>query len=342
MSFSERVFLIVLIINTIIAIAYLLWGILFHTKNDLEENRRIAFVLRAVVIFLCPVVGVLFFLVSMLIRHVFFRETVDLDDVIFSKERVKTLEKADEEREKNIVPLQEALSVTDHTKLRQLMLNVLKGDIDKSLATIALALDSEDSETSHYAASVLSKALNEFRINVRKLQQEIEKESGEDGDQLRKTECGLLLVDYMDGVLCQKVFTEVEQRYFVDIMAKTGESLYQDMVERRKQEEESGNDSPKPLQAAQASETIPKMDAQHYANISLCLLGLKDYENAAIWSDRGLEEYPKELYSYKSKLKLLFATDNQEKFLEVLNELKMSQITVDNETLEMIRVFDRR
>lgn len=339
MSFSERVFLIVLIINTIIAIAYFLWGILAHTKNELGENRRIAVVLRGVVILLCPVVGVCFFLVSIFIGFVFFRATVDLDDVMFSKERVKTMEKADEEREKNIVPLQEALSVTDHTKLRQLMLNVLKGDIDKSLSTIALALDSEDSETSHYAASILSKALNEFRINVRKLQQEIERETKKEGDEFRKAECGILLLEYMDSVLCQKVFTEVEQKYFVDIMAKTGEYLYQSMLERREQDEKN------PLKVVKAAEVpveIPVMGASHYSNIALCLLGLKDFKNAEVWSNRALEQYPGELCSYKCKLKLLFATDRQEPFLEVLHQLKSSQITVDNETLEMIRVFDRR
>ena len=58
-----------------------------------------------------------------------FRQEVDLDDVIFSKERVKTNVKADEERERNLVPLEEALAVSDKKNLRMLMLNVIRGDL---------------------------------------------------------------------------------------------------------------------------------------------------------------------------------------------------------------------
>lgn len=341
MSRSEQIFIAVLIINTIIAIAYLLWGVLFHRKNELGEHRCIVYILRAIVIFLCPVTGVCFFLLSELLRLVFFRAPVDLDDVIFSKERKKTIQRADEEREKNIVPLEEALSVTDHTKLRQLMLNVLKGDIDQSLSTIALALDSEDSETSHYAASILSKALNEFRINVRKLQQEI---NGEE-DPVRKAECGILLLDYMNGVLCQKVFTLVEQRYFVDAMHATADLLYREMIERREKE------SQEVLQAASEQETsdsqeeavqIPEMEPNQYYNLTLRTLELEDFDRSRLWSDRGLEEYQGKLEAYKAKLKLLFATNQQKEFLQVLEQLKESEISIDNETLEMIRVFDRR
>ena len=48
------------------------------------------------------------------------------------------------------------------------MLNVIRGDLQDSLESIALALNSSDSETSHYAASVLRDELNDFRVNVQK------------------------------------------------------------------------------------------------------------------------------------------------------------------------------
>ena len=37
--------------------------------------------------------------------------------------------KADEERERNLVPLEEALAVSDKKNLRMLMLNVIRGDL---------------------------------------------------------------------------------------------------------------------------------------------------------------------------------------------------------------------
>ena len=68
-----------------------------------------------------------------------FRQEVDLEDVIFSKERIKTHLKADEERERNMVPIEEALAVSDRKNLRMLMMNVIRGDLKDSLESIMLA-----------------------------------------------------------------------------------------------------------------------------------------------------------------------------------------------------------
>lgn len=61
-----------------------------------------------------------------------------------------------------MVSLEEALEVTDKKSLRTLMLNVIRGDYQNSLASINLALNSEDSETAHYALSILQDVLNRF------------------------------------------------------------------------------------------------------------------------------------------------------------------------------------
>lgn len=75
---------------------------------------------------LCPVVGPLFFFVVHFFYLTIFRFQVELDDVVFSKERVRTQLRADEEREMNVIPLEEAVAVNDQKSLRAAMLNVLK------------------------------------------------------------------------------------------------------------------------------------------------------------------------------------------------------------------------
>ena len=69
----------------------------------------------------------------------------------------------------NNIPLEEAIAVNDRKSLRTAMLNVLKGEIKNSLSAISLALETKDSESSHYAASILSHELSEFRMEVQKL-----------------------------------------------------------------------------------------------------------------------------------------------------------------------------
>ena len=272
----------------------------------LHDNRR-TYLIRVIVMVLCPIIGPLFFLISHLIYMTIFRQEVDLEDVIFSKERVKTNAKADEERERNLVPLEEALAVSDKKNLRMLMLNVIRGDLQDSLESISLALNSEDSETSHYAASVLRDELNDFRVKVQKIYTDIKEEKPD------QTDSEEMLIDYMNRILCQKVFTEIEQAKFVNIMVEAAESIYQ----------------------KNASRMLP----QRYEAVCLRLIEQKQFERADLWCERLAKQFPDELVAYTCRLKLYFKENDRDRFFLVMDQLKKSDIIIDNETLELIRVF---
>ena len=63
------------------------------------------------------------------------------------------------------------------------------------------------------------------------------------------------------------------------------------------------------------------------------------FEKAGVWCERLAQMYPDELVSYTCQLKLFFMGNDREHFFEVLNKLKKSDVIIDNETLELIRVF---
>ena len=279
MTDKECFFVIVCLVNAAISVLYLVWGICVAVpaKNAaqgeenpvLHDNRR-AYVIRFIVMLLCPVTGPLFFLGSHLLFVLFFRREVDLEDVVFSKERIRHHLKADEERERDIVPVEEALAVSDQKYLRGLMLKVLRGDIQESLEAITLALDSEDSETSHYAASVLQDELNEFRTYVQKLYVEMQHEEEDE------TDCEEMLIGYMDAVLKQKVFTGVEQSQFVEMMDEAAQELYR--------------------------KDIAKMTPAYYEAVILRSLELKLFEQAGVWCQRLEEAYPDQLTAYSCRM----------------------------------------
>lgn len=260
-----------------------------------------------IVMLICPVVGPLFFLLAYLWYKLFFSEPVDLDDVIFSKERVKASVRAEEEQERNMVSLEEAIEVTNESDLRNLMMNIVKGDIRKSLASISLALNSEDTETAHYAASVLQDALNDFRMTVEKQKKLIE-EGGAD-----KTAYADMLLNYMNDVLKQKVFTDMEQKSYVAEMDYVGEVLYAE---------------------APDAMSIEQMEA-----LILRLLEIENFTDCEKWCERAKEKYLNTLAAYTCRLKLYFSSGQREKFFETIEELKHSPVVVDRETLELIRVF---
>ena len=226
---------------------------------------------------------------------------------MFSKERTRELVRTNENIERNVVPLEEAIEISDNTELRGLVMGVAQGDYSKSLASIALALNCDDSETAHYAASVLQDALNDFRLRVSTDFNKVK--NHEDG----YIEIAVNLIDYMDKVLVQNVFTPMEQKSFAGIMADTAEILY--------------------------SESADDLSAEIFESVALRLLEVEEFDRSAIWCDRSMIRYPYALSSYTIRLKLYFNSGEREKFFDTLNELKASPIIIDSETLELIRTF---
>lgn len=302
------VFVVVLILNVFIVLGYLVYWLIF--KKD-EDNRKQYF-MNSVIMLLCPVVGVLYFLISFLKYHVWDMDQRDLSDVVFSKQRHKPRVKADENRERNIVSVEESILVSDQDKKRTNMLNVLLGETDESYAAIAQALDSDDSEVAHYAASFLQTKMDTFRENVRKAQKEIEEGDITDTEIQKKI---LTLITYMNQMLKQKVFTDVEQIDYVSQMELLCALLYEH---------------------AQQNMTI-----SCYENMVNRFLELKSYDKAGLWGDRFQQQYPDHLSSYTLRLKLYFESNQKDRFFEVLDQLKASSVVVDNHTLELIRMVQR-
>ena len=308
MTRAGIIFLIVVIINCLIAAVYLLWYLVF--KRD-QDNRK-QYIMHTVIMVLCPVIGPLFFLCSFLKYHFLRFGDRDLSDVEFSKSRHNPRLKADEERERNIVPVEEAILISDKEKKRKNMLNVLLGETDEALSSIAMALNSDDSEVAHYAASFLQNKLDLFRENVRRAMQIIqEKESREEPC----TEDILALIRYMEQLLKQKVLTQLEQTDYVGQMEGLCQKVY-DMAK-------------------------DQIDPICYSGICRLLIDLKAYDRAEVWGERFAAQYPDQLQAYKLRMRLYFEMEEKDKFFETLDQLKSSNVVIDNQTLKLIRMVQQ-
>ena len=308
MTRAGIVFLIVVIINCLIAAVYLLWYLVF--KRD-QDNRK-QYIMHTVIMVLCPVIGPLFFLCGFLKYHFLRFGDRDLSDVEFSKSRHNPRLKADEERERNIVPVEEAILISDKEKKRKNMLNVLLGETDEALSSIAMALNSDDSEVAHYAASFLQSKLDLFRENVRRAMQIIqEKESREESC----TEDILALIRYMEQLLKQKVLTQLEQTDYVGQMEGLCQKVY-DMAK-------------------------DQIDPICYSGICRLLIDLKAYDRAEVWGERFAAQYPDQLQAYKLRMRMYFEMEEKDKFFETLDQLKSSNVVIDNQTLKLIRMVQQ-
>ena len=296
-----------ILIITLIVLSFIAAALYYVINVIIKLNKEKSILIKTLVIALCPVVGIIFIGLSYLWYKVFMSAPVDLEDVIFGKDHPKFETKAEEDKERNMIPLEEAIAITEKQDLRTLMMSVVSSDIKNSLASITLALNSEDTETAHYAASVLQDALNEFRTTVDKEYKAILEDHPDKFDKCRN------LIDYMDQVLSQKVFIEMEQRNYVSILESVGEILYMGEPD--------------------------SITSNQFETISLRLLGIEDYEKCEKWCERSRIHCPSALSSYTCQLKLFFSQGRRNDFFRVIEELKASPIVIDKETLELIRVF---
>lgn len=307
MSRRIIVFIILMFLNLCIVIGYVLW-------NHIRRKELILSIwMKALFMLLCPVIGPAFLFLAYWLYKIFMAQAMDLEDVIFSKEKAKNFTHPDEERERNLVSLEEALLITDKSNLRNLMMNVVKGDYRNSLSSISLALNSEDSETSHYAASVLQDVLNDYRVHVQNQYQRCQNWKETEGSEEEYLECCIDLIEYMNPILEQKVFTDMEQQSMVAILDDVCEQVW--------------------------NTDKSKIQSSIYEIVSMRTLELKSYELCKKWCTRAMEQYPSALASYTCQLKLYFSCQDRENFFRVMNELKNSEIMLDNETLELVRTF---
>lgn len=308
---SPFVFLWVLLFNLVIVVIYMVFNLV--RKRDLSRS----FLIRSLVMLMVPVAGPLIFTGAWLYFHLFFHKPVDLEDVVFSKERVKTYLKANEEEEKNVVPMEEAIAVTDESNTRRMVMEVIKKDVSSSLATISLGLNSDDSEVSHYSASVLQEALDQFRSAIMKQYDFIKilKES----EYINKEEKDALIMENsremfesLNSICIQHAFSSLEQENYVLQMQEMAENLYQLQVLRLDEMEQ----------------------------MALRLLEVKKFDDCKKWLDIMKQYGPNTLPTYSVALKLYYTTYDRDNFFATMKDLKQSGIPVDQETLQMIRVFE--
>ena len=310
------IFLIILIINTVISFIFLNISLGNCAYQSVRERRagipkssdsKLCFMIFGMMM-VAPVLGPAFFGAGWLLGRYVFKEPADLGDAMFSKDKAESRNPADVERDRNIVPMEEALAISDKSALRTLMMNVLKGDAGNYLSAISKALNSNDTETAHYAASVLRDALNDFRSNVQDMYNTLEKADVEEAADT----CEKLII-YINSFLVQNVFTPMERIDYVDTLEEVA-TILNDIAPDR-------------------------MKAEYFEWVASRLLETEKYSQCEYWCSLSMGRYPNELSSYTINLKLYFQQGNKEKFFSVMKSLKESSIVIDKETLELIRTF---
>ena len=211
------------------------------------------------------------------------------------------------EQERNIVSIQEAVAISNYKSQRELMMNILRKDTSQSLGSISYALNSEDTETSHYAATALRDELGDFRSNVLKLYKNVKKGEKAEPSQL----CEFIEKTY--GMICQDVFLPTEKRQYTGMIDEIMKIMLADY-----------KDDIKP---------------QYYEWIVRCMIENDNKESAKEWCELAEKNLPGLLTPYKCYLRYYYYCDDGTDFIKTIDELKNTDIPIDNDTLEIFRMF---
>ncbi len=304
---QEVIFLaVILTINTMIAAGYLIYGLAFRVKKEKDEKDPVRYVILSLFMLLCPVIGPAFLGFGNLFYHLFFDTSIDLAAITFSKKRVDVVERPDESDEINLIPMEEAIMINDKENLRNLLLTVLRGDVKKSINAVTKALNSSDSEASHYAASAIMDIMNEFQKTLQKFYAQMDADPND-------TEVMVLYINYLSEMLGAGFLSELEEKTYIYSLQKVCERLFH------------------------ADPT--QLNPMHYTALISLLTKINDLQSSELWIQRFTTNYPDHIEMYRCALHHYFSIKDKIHFFEYMNRLKHSNIPIDNDMLELIRTF---
>ena len=100
-----------------------------------------------------PGLGFVFYFAPQWIQKTFLKQHYDRDSLVKRLAIPKNTEQVDVERELNVVPVKDAMAVSDNFQKRSLLLNQLRKDIHSNYRELLAAEADKDSESAHYVAA---------------------------------------------------------------------------------------------------------------------------------------------------------------------------------------------
>lgn len=292
--------ILILGINGLLAI------IIFLMSFFKKKYNRSTLIMLSWFILIVPLAGIIYILVAVFINNITGNRNVDMNDVSFNQEREKIILPPNQAIEMNYVPIPDAVVISDRLSLRKLLLDTMLVKTRRKISNIAAAMDSDDTEASHYVATMIMDVLAELRSTSQEMLEDMLKVPED-------VEKNLLIFDYIYEFLSLKILSDIEQKSYIYELDNVAENLFE--------------------------YNLWYMTATHYLKMTDMFISIKDYNMAGKWSKRAEQYRPNMLDTYKAKLHLSFEQHDYDFFLQALDELKKSDIRVDREIMTLFKTY---
>ncbi len=295
-----KLIFLILIMNFVIGLTFFIMGF-FKEKNQQKTLNMLG-----CFIIIVPLFGILYIVLSQLLLYSRRNIKVDMNDVSFSREREKLIISPDRDIEINFVPIEDAIMVSDKKSLRKLLLDTMLRGNKKTLSSISVALSSDDSETSHYVASLIMELLSTARTKIQTLVDKLNKNQED-------VELNLELFNYICEILDMNIMAEVEKETYIYLLNDITNILFE--------------------------KNLWYLTAKHYLKIIDLFISIHDFNMAHKWLNRAVEYRKDDLETYKGKLHFYFAQNDNIAFIDTLNELRNTDLIADDEIMNLFHLY---
>lgn len=254
-----------------------------------------------------PALGYLLFLCLWLLDKFIKKEdavaTLSCEEYV-CKTKNKNIRAFDVNQELNLIPMEEALLFNSSLIKRKMILDLLKNDMGKYPGIIKIALNSEDSEASHYAAT----AVVELRKKITLTLQEGTKKykiSGRDKH---------LLIEYAN-VLRECLNSEMLDESNYKKVKETYRSLLKELLDTY------------------------ELEQKYYIDKITYDIEDRDYLSAQFYSQKFMNKHPQREEPYLLFLKLYYLLREKSCFDAILKKLEDSSIVLTKEAWSIIKFW---
>lgn len=288
----------IILVNTVISILYMLIA-------GIKERKLYVF-FRGLTMLFCPVIGFVCYFFSFVFEKLLKDEIVDYSNLSVDKSKQEFLENVDKEQELEVLPIEEILTVSVAKDRRKAIMNMTKMNMHENLGLLRKAVENEDSETSHYAASVLTDIISKFQLQLSDLQVKY------DSDRSNK-ENNIEFLDAVMRILNSGGLIGVEKMKYDYMFINLLINLEKYHAEAVKEE--------------------------YYAVMVKALHSVGRMQEAENWADKSLERHPETEQSYLNVMYIKYILGKEEDFEEALGKLRKSSVDLSQKGLDIVRFW---
>lgn len=286
------------VINFLIGLFILLLMKIFRVKNAYTN-----FLLIIAIPFLGIIYILFIYLFKVFIKSENGKYLIDKENE-YDRNISLLIREAELKNKKDLIPIEDALNLNDHTIKRNLVIEMLKEDSYKYLEFLLKALRDEDSETSHYAATAITQLKSKLTVAIQDMEVNYYKNS-------KNKEISKEYIKALKECIESNLIDEKERKRLIYNYKLALENYLRDIEE----------------------------DEIYLNELIKIYIDIKNYDKAIVYSYNYMKKFVRSYKPYMFLLEVYYTLNDKKNFEKVIKSLRESDIKLDKEGLDILRFW---